>query len=229
MATASSPTVIELFNARLADEDDLRTLPKAPPALRSKGPRTRARRAGPASARRVAPPHRRRPAAAERGLLVVLDESEVASRAVTYVGRLLGRHRGFRVCLAYVLPELPSGLLEHGGAADPRREERLASSLRAEQRRWIADRKRQAGGLLDEATRSLRRAGMGSNALTIRFCGPVTTKAAADEILRLARAQRCRTVVVGRRRLSWFGHLFAEDLRADLARRGGTITIWGIG
>jgi hypothetical protein len=232
VATASSPTVIELFSARLADEEDLRTLPKAPPTLPSKRPRTRARRAGLASARKVAPFHRprgRRSAAAERGLLVVLDESEVASRAVTYVGRLLGRHRGFRVCLAYVLPELPSGLLEHGGAADPRREERLASSLRAEQRRWVADRKREAGGLLDEAARSLRRAGMGSNALTTRFCGPVTSKAAADEILRLARAQRCRTVVVGRRRLSWFGHLFADDLRADLARRGGTIAIWGIG
>lgn len=229
MAAAISPTVIELFNARLADEEDLRTLPKAPPALPSKGPRTRARRAGPASARKAAPSRRRRSAAGERGLLVVLDESEVATRAVTYVGRLLGRHRGFRVCVAYVLPELPSDLLEHGGAADPRTEERLASSLRAEQRRWVADRKREAGGLLDEATRSLRRAGMRSNTLTTRFCGPVTSKAAADEILRLARAERCRTLVVGRRRLSWFGHLFADDLRADLARRGGTIAIWGIG
>lgn len=228
MATASSPTMIELFNARLADEEDLRTRPKAPPAPPPTGPRRRARRAGPASARTVAPSGRRF-AASERGILVVLDESEVASHAVAYVGRLLGRHRGFRVCVAYVLPELPSGLLEHGGAADPRTELRLASSLRAEQRRWVAERKREAGGLIAEATRSLRRAGIASNALTTRFCGPIASGAVADEILRLARAHRCGTVVVGRRRLSWFGQLFAEDLRADLARRGGTIAIWGIG
>lgn len=216
VAPGSSPDVVDLFNAQLADEEDLRTQPKAPPGPPRNGPRARTRRA-------------RRSTVGERGILVVLDESEVASHAVTYVGRLLGRHRGFRVCVAYVLPELPSGLLEHGGTSDPRAEQRLASSLRAEQRRWVADRKREAGGLLDEATRSLRRAGMGSNALTTRFCGPVASGAAADEILRLARAQRCRTVVVGRRRLSWFGHLFAEDLRADLAQRGGTITLWGIG
>jgi nucleotide-binding universal stress UspA family protein len=229
--TASSPNIVELFNARLADEWDLRTAPDPALALPNRRRRRKNRRAGPGTARTAAlhPRRVRHPAVSDRGILVVLDESEMASRAVTYVGRLLGRRRGFRVCIAYVLPELPSGLLEHGGAADPRREERLASSLRDEQRGWIADHKREAGGLLDEATRSLRRAGLRSSALTTRFCGPVASGAAADEVLELARAQRCRTVVVGRRRLSWFGHLFAEDLRADLARRGGGIAIWGIG
>jgi nucleotide-binding universal stress UspA family protein len=225
MTAATSPNVVDLFNARLADEEDLRT---APPSQRQ---RRKHRGADRGIARKTAshPRRARQHAVSERGILVVLDESEMASRAVTYVGRLLGRRRGFRVCVAYVLPELPSGLLEHGGAAAPRSEERLASSLRAEQRQWIADRKREAGGLLDEAIRLLRRAGLRSDALTARFCGPVASGAAADEVLELARVQRCRTVVVGRRRLSWFGHLFAEDLRADLARRGGTIAIWGIG
>lgn len=229
MAVASAPSVIELFNAGLAGEEDVRPEPSS--AL-SRGPRRQPSRAGAARASKVARSLRRRDrrsAAGDRGLLVVLDESEAASRAVTYVGKLLGRRRGFRVCVAYVLPELPSSLLEHGGGADPRTEDQLASSLRAEQRRWVGDRKREAGALLHEATKSLRRAGLSSSALTTRFCGPVAPGAAADEILRLARAQRCRTVVVGRRRHSWFGHLFAEDLRADLARRGGTIAIWGIG
>lgn len=229
MCVASAPSVIEPFNAGLASEEDVRTEPSS--AL-SRGPRRQPSRAGAARASQVARSLRRRDrrsASGDRGLLVVLDESEPASRAVTYVGKLLGRRRGFRVCVAYVLPELPSGLLEHGGAGDPRTEDQLASSLRAEQRRWVANRKREAGGLLDEATRSLRRAGLSSSALTTRFCGPVGHGAAADEILRLARAQRCRTVVVGRRRHSWFGRFFADDLRADLARRGGTIAIWGIG
>jgi hypothetical protein len=226
----SLPNVVDLFNAHLADEQDLRTLPPAA-ASRSVVKRGRSAQATTKRPRSGAGPSRERDAsgAAERGIFLVLDESEVATRAVAYVGRLVGRRRGFRVCVSYVLPELPSSLLEHGGAADPRAEERLAASLRAEQRRWVAARKREARGALDAAFASLRRAGLSSSALSRRFCGPAGPAGAADEILALAAANRCRTVVVGRRRLSWFGHLFTENLREELVRRAGRIAIWGIG
>ncbi len=227
----SWPIMVDLFNAHLADEQDLQTLPPAATARRvghrKRSARSTAERPGPgASSSRI---DRDAARATERGILLVLDESEASTRAVAYLGRLVGRRRGFRVCVAYVLPELPSGLLEHGGATDPRTEERLAASLRAQQRRWIAARKREARGSLDAATTSLRRAGLSPSALSTRFCGPAGTAGAADEILALAAANRCGTVVVGRRRLSWFGHLFTENLREELVRRAGRIAIWGIG
>lgn len=167
--------------------------------------------------------------AGERSLLLVLDESPEAKRAVAYVGSVLGRRRGFRVCIAYILPELPPRFLENGGAGDPGAEDRLAASLHAERRQWIAQHKREARRVIDEAIKSLRTAGLTSNALDVRFCGPVTHSAVADELLRLARARRCRTVVLGRHRRSWLSHLFAEDLREELARRAEGIAIWGIG
>ncbi len=227
----SWPNVVDLFNAHLADQQDLQALPHR---ARGRGaeeqrlparPAARRSRPGAGSSRRG----RNGSGAAERGILLVLDESEAAPRAVTYLGRLVGRRRGFRVCVTWVLPELPSSLLEHGGAADARTEERLAASLRAEPRRWIAARKREARSAIDAAATSLRRAGLSSSTLSRRFCGPAGPAGAADEILALAAANRCRTVVVGRRRLSWFGHLFTENLREELVRRAGRIAIWGIG
>jgi len=163
------------------------------------------------------------------GLLLVLGESAADSRAVAYVGRLLGRRRGFRVYLVYVLPEFPSGLLEHGGAADPETEERLSAALRTDRRAWIAERKKAARPLLGRASTSLRNAGVPARAVRTRFCGPVSESGVADQILRLARANRCRTVVVARHARSWLGLLFRGDLRAQLARRASRLAIWGIG
>ena len=52
---------------------------------------------------------------ADKRLLVILDGSPISKRAVKYVASWVGRRRGFRLCLAHVLPPLPAGLLEHGG------------------------------------------------------------------------------------------------------------------
>ena len=222
--------MIDLFNARLADEEDLRVLGQRVPArstLAASSPRPRRQaRTGdraPARVTRVVNGPR------ERRVLLVLGESPAAKRAVAYVGGLLGRHRGFRVCMAYVLPRFPSSMLEHGGASDPVIEERLSAALAAERKRWVARQKEAAQSLLDWATTSLRKAGLPSRALATRFCGPVAAAAAADELLRLARATKCRTVIVGRQHRSWLGYLFKGDLRMELARRAKRVAIWGIG
>jgi nucleotide-binding universal stress UspA family protein len=133
------------------------------------------------------------------------------------------------VSVVYVLPELPPSLLEHGGAGDPATEERLTASLHAERRRWIAQEKQQAQPIIESATQSLRDAGLTSRSLDVRFCGPSNQGAAAEEILRLARASRYHTIVVARHPRSWLSHLLALDLREKLARRAERIAIWSIG
>jgi nucleotide-binding universal stress UspA family protein len=163
------------------------------------------------------------------GLLLVLGEAPADRRAVAYVARLLGRRRGFRVYIVYVLPEYPSNLLEHGGAGDPEVEERLSAALRAHRRAWVVERRKAALPLIDWASTRLRNAGLPARALGKRFCGPVSEVGAADEILRLARANHCQTIVVARRTRSWLGSLFGGDLRTQLARRTSRVAIWGIG
>jgi hypothetical protein len=40
-------------------------------------------------------------------LLVIVDESPEANRAVSYVAKLIGRRRGFHIVLVHLLPPLP--------------------------------------------------------------------------------------------------------------------------
>ena len=59
---------------------------------------------------------------ASTGLLVIVDESEAFRHTLQYLSVLVGKRRGFRICLGYMLPSLPTELLEFGGAEDPRKE-----------------------------------------------------------------------------------------------------------
>jgi nucleotide-binding universal stress UspA family protein len=223
--------MVDLFNARLADEGDLRMLrrrPRGRALKKTRGVRSplTARRAVPAPAKA---PGRRKNRAGVENLLLVLGESPEDRRVIAYVGGLLGRRRGFRLHMTYVLPELPSGLLEHGGAEDPETEERFSAALQAQRIGWIAAQRGAAQSLIDRATASLRKAGLPSRALKAGFCGPVNEGAIAAEILEVARAKRCHTVVVARHQRSWLDRLLKGDLRSELARRASHLAIWGIG
>ena len=116
--------VIDLFNAHLADEEDLRTpVKRATASPRWMSLKRSSPRAAHEKARAVvaSPGHRSLASGTgERNLLLVLDESPETKRAVTYVIRVLGRRRGFRVCIAYILPEPHPRFLENGGAGIPR-------------------------------------------------------------------------------------------------------------
>ena len=93
-------------------------------------------------------------------LLVILDDSAAAKRAVKYVGKFVGKRTGFHICLLHVLPPLPSELLEHGGSENPAKEARLGVDLKAEQHRWISAAKKASQKSLDEARAILRTAGI---------------------------------------------------------------------
>jgi nucleotide-binding universal stress UspA family protein len=159
-------------------------------------------------------------------LLVVLDESTASRRTVAYVARLVGRQRGFQLCLAHVLPPLPSRLLESGGGegADQRRRE--PARLKARQQRWRLAVKRSAQQTFARAKAALRKAGVPAKALDVQFFGAIDGRTAADRILDVARASRCRTVVVGRESLSSFRELLRGDLPGELVRRGQGFSVW---
>src|SRR5207244_3426527 len=73
-----------------------------------------------------------------RTILIVVDGSAASRRALAYVARIVGRRRGFRLCLIYLLPPLPPRLLESRGTEDPKAEEQLSAQLKVKQRRWIS-------------------------------------------------------------------------------------------
>jgi nucleotide-binding universal stress UspA family protein len=159
-------------------------------------------------------------------LLVVLDESAASRRTVAYLGKMVGRHRDLQLCLAHVLPPLPPGLLESAGDEDPQPGRRQQARLKTRQQRWLLAAKRTAQQTFARAQAALRKVGVPARALDVQFFGALDGRSAADRILALARASRCRTVVVGRESLSWFRELLRGDLAGELVRRADGFTIW---
>ena len=161
-------------------------------------------------------------------LLVVIDESSSSKQAVEYLARALAGRRGFQVCLAHFLAPLPSELLEFGGAEDPDKERKLVAQLKKEQQQWIAAARREAQPALKWACTTLRRAGLPASSLTTHFSDPFREQnTASEEILALARTNKCRTIVVGRRSLPWLSRLTAgKDLAEKLVQQGKGFTLW---
>jgi nucleotide-binding universal stress UspA family protein len=163
---------------------------------------------------------------ADTRILLAIDDSAASKRAVKYVARLVGRRKGFRICLVHVLPPLPPALLEHGGSENPQQEVQLEVDLRAEQEHWTSKKQKEAQGSLDKASATLRKAGLSAKAVQTIFCEPADGRAAAEDILRMARECKCQTVVAGRQSVSWFHELFSQDLAEELMRCGKGFTVW---
>jgi nucleotide-binding universal stress UspA family protein len=159
-------------------------------------------------------------------LLVVVDGSKASKRAVSYVAQIVGRRRGFKVCLVHTLSDLPASLIEYGGGKNPDEEEKLDAELHVEQKRWVVAAQERAQPALTRASAALRKAGLAANAIEERFCFPADGRARADEILDLARKHKYHTVVVGRESLSWLRQLLGSDPVEELLRRGKGFAIW---
>ncbi|MEO8601963.1 MAG: universal stress protein [bacterium] len=102
------------------------------------------------------------------GVLIVIDQSRGSRRVLTYVVRILGRHRGLRLCLVHLAPPAMAAMKD-------------------------AARRAFAG-----AQAALRRAGVTTGALDTQFFGAPDPRGLADHILELSRTSHCRTVVLGR-------------------------------
>ena len=151
-------------------------------------------------------------------LLVVVDESPATKRSLEYVARIAGRGRGFRVCLAHALPAPPPEMVELRGAEEDR--------LRVYKRRWISVVELAERRALERANAVLRRGGVAHKAIESHYCDLVDPSRATEEILKLARARRCDTIVIGRESLSWLGELIHGDPAEELVRQGKGFTIW---
>jgi hypothetical protein len=161
-------------------------------------------------------------------LLVILDDSAASKRAVKYVGKFVGKRKGFRICLLHVLPPLPPELLEHGGSENPGKEARLGADQKVTQNRWISNANKASQKGLEEARAILRTAGISAETVQAVTSEPGENQDPADIILSLAREYKCRTVVVGRESVAWFQKLFNEQLSEELHRRGKEFTVWAI-
>ncbi len=126
----------------------------------------------------------------------------------------------------YLEPRLPAALLESGGAESAERDQQVEASLRAEQQAWIAASNRGADRVLHSARIALERAGVARSRIRSCASSPLDAASASDEVLLLARDERCRTIVVGHRAHGWFRGLTGGHLAEQLVRRASGDTVW---
>ena len=153
-----------------------------------------------------------------RKLLVVVDESPATKKALQYVAQIAARRKDFRVCLAHSLLEPPPELVELRGAEKQR--------LQAYKHQWIAAEEMTEQRVLKRANAILLQGGIARGAVEAHYCYLVDGTFAAQEILGLARTQKCDTVVIGRKSLSWLSELIHGDPAEELVRLGQGFTIW---
>ena len=156
-------------------------------------------------------------------LLLAVDDSENAHRAVRYVGSLLERTPGVTVTLFHVLKPIPRVLLEHGGSENPAVEEQLSVRLREDRENWIRKEREAECPVLRKACETLAQSGFDTNRVTLKF-GHEDDVAA--NILEEARKGRHDTIVVGRRGISRITRMFGGGVTDRLLREAKGFAIW---
>jgi nucleotide-binding universal stress UspA family protein len=120
-----------------------------------------------------------------RNILIAVDNSENARRAVQYVADLLRGLPWFRVTLLTIISEPPEDYF----------------TSKEEHQQWITEQKAAADKMLEEQKRILIQAGFQENAVDVKramlFCPSI-----ADCILKEQKMLQSDTLVIGRRGIS---------------------------
>jgi nucleotide-binding universal stress UspA family protein len=160
-------------------------------------------------------------------ILVAVDGSDGARRALAYVAEIVGNRPDTALHLLHLLPPIPPSQLEHAGAEKPEGERALDDALRDRQERWLAEREGEAQRLLDDAERLL--ADHGASVRIERECrSSVGSAAVARDCLDAAHASWCDTVVLARNSMPWHRELLHPHPSDALVRRGRGLAVWVI-
>lgn len=144
-----------------------------------------------------------------RNILIAVDESENAQRAVDYVGQLLGGIPGFNVTLLHVIPDPEEDYF-------PTAEDR---------EHWLKNYRARIDKLLDSCRRQLMAAGFDAAAVrvrsTLRNC-PSMARCILEERDQL----KYSTIVVGRQGLSRSEEFLFGSISSKIVNHAQNCTVW---
>jgi nucleotide-binding universal stress UspA family protein len=144
-----------------------------------------------------------------RNVLLAVDDSENARRAVAYVGFMLGGLEGFRVTLLHVISEP---------------EEDYFARVE-EKERWLNDYRRKIESLLTDYRRELIAAGFPEVAIQIRSPQRHCPSIAECILLELDQTE-CGTIVVGRQGLSRKEEFLFGSVSSKIVGRARNCAVW---
>ena len=144
-----------------------------------------------------------------RNILIAVDESQNARRAVAYVGRLLGGTAGFKVTILHVIREPEDDYF----------------SKEADKHLWYDEYRRRADRMLEDYRNILIDAGFDpenvSTRSTVRYCPSM-----AECILAETDNTEYSTLVVGRTGLSHKEEFLFGSVSGKIVRTAKNCTVW---
>ncbi len=144
-----------------------------------------------------------------KNILIAVDESENSSRAVSYVARLIGGIKGFKVKVLHVIPEPEEDYF-------PTSEEK---------EKWLNRYKTRIDSLLEEYRQMLINGGFAPNDVsvssTLRYC-PSMAKCILDEMDQT----QYSTIVVGRKGLSRTEEFLFGSISSKIVKYAQNCTVW---
>lgn len=147
-----------------------------------------------------------------RNILIAVDESENAQRAVSYVGDLIGGLSGFKVTLLHVVPEP-----EEDYFPSPDQKEK-----------WLTQYRQKTDAMLEGYRKLLIKKGFDPENVavrsTLRYCPSM-----AECILSERDETEYSTIVVGRQGLSRSEEFLFGSISSKIVSHARNCTVWVVG
>jgi len=144
-----------------------------------------------------------------KNILIAVDESENARRAVSYVGQLLGGLPGFKITVLHVVPEPEDDYFPTA----------------VEKEKWLSKYVQKIEALLEEYRQILIQKGFDPKDVsvrsTLRYCPSM-----AECILAERDEARYSTIVVGRQGLSRSEEFLFGSISSKIVNHARNCTVW---
>jgi nucleotide-binding universal stress UspA family protein len=144
-----------------------------------------------------------------KNILIAVDESENARRAVSYVGQMLGGFPGFKVTVLHVVPEPEEDYFPTA----------------AQKEEWLSKYTKKIDALLEDCRRLLIEKGFDAKDVsvrsTLRYCPSM-----AECILSERDETQYSTIVVGRQGLSRSEEFLFGSVSSKIVNHARNCTVW---
>jgi nucleotide-binding universal stress UspA family protein len=152
-------------------------------------------------------------------MLIAIDDSKNAMKAVEYVATQCRGTQDLRIGLVHVLPNLPAIFWDEGHilSEDEKKERKRVVD------KWLADRRTKMEPVFRKAIDILKEAGISSEQIRTKSISDSTD--VADSILEEARNEGYQTVIVGRRGISAGKRLLMGSVTSKIITQGSGLAV----
>jgi nucleotide-binding universal stress UspA family protein len=145
-------------------------------------------------------------------VLLAVDDSENSERAVSYVGRMLGGHGGFKIVLLHVIPEPEADYFPN----------------KSEQERWLTDYRQKITTVLENYRKSLLDCGLHADDIDVQI-KLKSCPSLAECILAERAILGYDTIVVGRQGLSRSEEFLFGSVSSKIVTHARQCSVWVVG